>query len=144
MCQKFKIGDFVVCEYACGKVIDITNDAYLLDTNQGIPFSNEHNAHIWTVEDDAKDGDILAHEEENGVPTFAIFEKYCDFSPIFGNRFLSYCDAVSGEFSPHPMHFSIDDEWRLATRNECLMFFTKMLECGYFWDTMEKKVVKKP
>lgn len=39
---KFKIGDVVKMDYCLGKVVEITNDAYLLDTGQGIPFSNEY------------------------------------------------------------------------------------------------------
>ena len=44
---KFKVGDFLVNDYCMGKVIELTNDAYLLDTGQGIPFSCEHNVHLW-------------------------------------------------------------------------------------------------
>ena len=55
---KFKVGDFIANDYCRGKVVELTNDAYLLDTGQGIPFSCEHNVHLWTIQD-AKDGDVL-------------------------------------------------------------------------------------
>jgi hypothetical protein len=48
---KFKIGDFIVNDYCMGRIVEITNDAYLLDTEQGIPLSCEHNAHLWTIQD---------------------------------------------------------------------------------------------
>ena len=48
---KFKIGDFIVNDYCRGKVVELTNDAYLLDTGQGIPFSCEHNIHLLSIED---------------------------------------------------------------------------------------------
>ena len=36
---KFKVGDLIVNEYCMGRVVEVTDDAYLLDTGQGIPFS---------------------------------------------------------------------------------------------------------
>ena len=55
---KFKVGDFIVNDYCMGRVIEITNDAYLLDTEQGIPFSCS-NTRLWDVTKDAKDGDVF-------------------------------------------------------------------------------------
>lgn len=60
---RFKVGDFIVNDYCRGKVVELTNDAYLLDTGQGIPFSCEHNIHLWDITKDAKDGDVLCTYE---------------------------------------------------------------------------------
>jgi len=57
---KFKIGDFIVNDYCMGRIVEITNDAYLLDTEQGIPFSS-YSARLWDITKDAKNGDVLVH-----------------------------------------------------------------------------------
>ena len=58
---KFKVGDFIVGEYGCGKVIEVTDDSYLLDTGIGYPFTN-NNIRFWDITKDAKDGDVLVVE----------------------------------------------------------------------------------
>ena len=63
---KFKVGDWIANDYCYGKVIALTDDAYLLDSGQGIPFSCEHNAHLWTIRD-AKDGDVIAFSNDTIV-----------------------------------------------------------------------------
>ena len=57
---KFKVGDFIVNDYCMGRIVEITNDAYLLDTEQGIPFSC-HSTRLWDITKDAKDGDVLSY-----------------------------------------------------------------------------------
>ena len=131
---KFKVGDFITNDYCLGKVIEITNDAYLLDTGQGIPFSCEHNAHLWTIKD-AKDGDVLVVNNE-------VF--------IYAHRKQMYSIAVAHCFVGSAGGFYLDGEFGYeengktispATKKQCDLLFQKMKETGYEWDS-EKKEVK--
>lgn len=134
---KFKIGDYLVNDYCKGKVIAFTDDAYLLDTEQGIPFSYEHNAHLWTIQD-AKDGDVLACE--NGWT--------CIFRCLNDNLFSSHCFMDSeGWFCEyggqgHTLDKRICGEIHPATKKQRNLFFQKMNEAGYEWDAENKELKK--
>ena len=134
---KFKVGDYLVNDYCKGKVIALTDDAYLLDTEQGIPFSCEHNAHLWTIQD-AKDGDVLACE--NGWT--------CIFNYLNDNLFSSHCFMDSeGWFCEdggqgHTLDKRICGEIHPATKKQRDLLFQKIHEAGYKWDA-EKKELKK-
>jgi hypothetical protein len=130
---KFKVGDFIVNDYCFGKVIALTDDAYLLDTGQGIPFSCEHNAHLWTIED-AKDGDTLVDRYGN----IGIFEK------LFGNDWHSYCYlGCNGDFMGTNVGGSHDlvDTYP-ATKEQRDQLEKAMADAGYTFD-FEKKELKK-
>ncbi|SEA78697.1 hypothetical protein SAMN04487851_11417 [Prevotella sp. tc2-28] len=135
--HKFNVGDFLVSDYCMGKVVELTNDAYLLDTEQGIPFSCEHNAHIWTIQD-AKDGDVLFTSSTASHETFifkGIDEK--------GNTkcYFSY-DSEDG-FREGIYHFiGRATNCKPATKEQRDLLFKKMHEAGYEWDA-EKKELKK-
>ncbi len=127
---KFHEGDFIVNDYCSGKIIEITNDAYLLDTGQGIPFSYEHNAHLWTIKD-AKKGDVLADKYGNigiyqGDKNAVTWNSYC-----YCGINKEFYDKGSHEFPCYP-----------ATKEQRDVLFAKMKEAGYEWDT-EKKELKK-
>lgn len=134
--QKFKVGDFIANDYCLGKVIEITNDAYLLDTGQGIPFSYEHNAHLWSI-NDAKNGDVLV----NGSNIF-IFHFLND------TRLMGYChvNIDNGRFyddlGKNECFCLIDGIVTPATKEQRDLLFQKMKEAGYKWDS-EKKELKK-
>lgn len=140
--SKFKVGDFITNDYCLGKVIEITNDAYLLDTGQGIPFSCV-NTHLWTIED-ANDGDVLATEnfififknidDGNGVHYYCQYEiiKYED-----DNQFdIALPQSLMGRVGNSISHYSP------ATKEQRNLLFQKMKEAGYKWDS-EKKELKK-
>jgi len=135
---KFKVGDFIVNDYCIGKVIELTNDAYLLDTGQGVPFSCEHNAHLWTIQD-AKDGDVLAT-----LDYILIFKEF-----LKNDGGISYCHYDFGAGNPQFI-WSEDKNWYFgkeaivypATKEQRDLLFQKMKEAGYEWDA-EKKEVKK-
>lgn len=133
---KFRVDDFIANDYCSGKVIEITNDGYLLDTGQGIPFSCEHNAHLWTIQD-AKDGDVLV----NGSNIFI-------FHFINDTRLMGYChvNIDNGRFyddiGKNECFCLIDGIVTPATKEQCDMLFQKMKEAGYEWDS-EKKELKK-
>ena len=132
---KFKVGDFIVNDYCSGKVIEITNDAYLLDTGQGIPFSCG-NTHLWTIAD-AKGGDVLV----NGSNIFI-------FHFLNGTRLMGYChiNIDNGRFyddiGKNECFCLIDAIVNPATKEQRDLLFQKMKEVGYEWDS-EKKELKK-
>ena len=136
---KFKIGDFIVNDYCFGKVIEITNDAYLLDTGQGIPFSCEHNAHLWTIQD-AKDGDVLVYGADEKP---FIFKDLLD--PNHPNCPVAYCGIdMEGYFYVSSGNRWTDDKDNIhpATKEQCDLLFQKMKEDGYEWDNMNKELNK--
>ena len=135
---KFKVGDFIVNDYCFGKVIEITNDAYLLDTEQSIPFSCEHNAHLWTIQD-AKDGDVLVCIK-NKTPF--IFKGFFDkFHPKFPVAYCGICYDDSFMVNIGNGWWT-DDDVCPATKEQRELLFSKMKEAGYEWDD-EKKELRK-
>lgn len=129
---KFKVGDWIANDYCAGKVIALTDDAYLLDSGQGIPFSCEHNAHLWTIED-AKDGDVLAADE-----------CYVIFKEIDGLNIKCYCTYHYMGFNPS---FHIDTlqnktAFHPATKEQREVLFDKMKGAGYQWDEKKKELRK--
>ena len=142
---KFKVGDFLVNDYCMGKVIELTNDVYLLDTGQGIPFSCEHNVHLWTIED-AQDGDILitnkkqpfifnGHYDEDTDYIYA----YCGISDLVKDDSF-YCEkeGVEEQFNV----WCTNENVCPATKEQRDLLFQKMHEAGYEWNA-EKKALKK-
>lgn len=129
---KFKIGDWIVNDYCSGKVIALTDDAYLLDSGQGIPFSCEHNVHLWTIAD-AKDGDVLAAQE-----------CYVIFKEIDGLNIKCHCTYHYMGFNPsfHINTLQNKTAFHPATKEECEQLFKKMKEEGYQWDDDAKKLIK--
>ena len=134
---KFKIGDFIVNDYCMGKVIKLTNDAYLLDTEQGIPFSCDHNVHLWTIED-AKDGDVLLSKYNQPFIYNGIFDEesvgaYCGIDKL-GNDFL--VDTFSCDWS-------YKEGVKPATKEQREFLFSKMKDAGYEWDVEKKELRRK-
>lgn len=150
--SKFKVGDCVVNDYCAGKVIALTDDAYLLDSGQGIPFSCEHNAHLWTIED-AKDGDVLVKswsEDGDSWEKIIIFKKYHNkgikglinrpcvegYGNTFKNGELAFNEKV-----PYYSKTWTDNLQPASTKQRDLLF-QKMKENSCEWDA-EKKELKK-
>ena len=134
--SKFKVGDYIVSDYCMGRVIEITNDAYLLDTGQGIPFSCENKVHLWTIAD-ANEGNILAGKID-GDNYILIFKTIKDgWIETYGhyynavNRFCVpsqlFCRSYQGTFTP-------------ATKEQRELLFKKMNEAGYEWDADKKEL----
>ena len=131
---KFNVGDFIVSDYCMGKVIELTDDAYLLDTGQGIPFSCEHNAHLWTIQD-AKDGDVLATNNDD----ICIFDGTVEE----GKYPFAYCGVTEHgfEFYDGKLPFTHANV-QPATKEQRDLLFQKMEEAGYEWDG-EKRELRK-
>ena len=133
----YKIGDFVVGDYAAGKIIEITDDAYLLDTEQGIPFSSEHNIHLWTIED-AQPGDVLSWDNERYT---IIFKELVD------SKIISYCSYNShNDYWTNNGGYSTEFDTNLrfspATERAKKILLEKTKENGYEWDA-KNLVLKK-
>ena len=133
---QFKVGDWITNDYCAGKVIELTNDAYLLNTGQGIPFSCEHNVHLWTIQD-AKDGDVLSYRDGQWI---FIYKKQVD-----DNSFHYY-----SLYSTIHQDLTIDDSASTllgdaiipATKEQRDLLFQKMHEAGYTFDFKKKEVKK--
>ena len=137
--SKFKVGDFIANDYCFGKVIALTDDAYLLDTEQGIPFSCEHNTHLWTIAD-AKDGDILV----NWNNTIFIFKTIEDETVKFHIAYNEKWDAIKTP-STKLSHLGFPEpqfEFHPATEEQRSLLFRKMKDAGYEWSDKDRKLIK--
>ena len=133
---KFKVGDWVVTGY--GKVnqiiaVDEDNDGFTLDDDTYFSGSWKDSYHLWSIED-AKDGDVLAVDDDNicifdgtvedGIYPFA----YCGFTK-YGFKF--YDGKLPFTHSNvHP-----------ATKEQRDLLFQKMHEAGYMWDSKSKQLL---
>lgn len=138
---KFKVGDWIANDYCVGKIIVLTDGAYLLDSGQGVPFSCEHNAHLWTIQD-AKDGDVLSSNDGHGNDSIELIKSITGekiefwFCLTNGNRY----EVFDGNL-PYTNLASRKDATP-ATKEQRDLLFAKMKEAGYEWDA-EKKELKK-
>ena len=134
---KFKIGDFIVNDYCMGRIVEITNDAYLLDTEQGIPFSS-HSIRLWDITKDAKDGDVLvASDKSLFIYDGSINENG---SAGFHIAFTEDMDIILN--SDDGCGWEEKDSCHPATKEQRNTLFTKMKEAGYEWDAENKKLKK--
>jgi len=130
---KFKVGDFIANDYCFGKVVALTNDAYLLDTEQGIPFSCEHNAHLWTIQD-AKDGDMLSWDDSKCI---AIFKNIYDEDSFNSYGFVGGC---TGTFESRMSYHDIEGA-HPATKEQRDTLMKAMADAGYIWDSKNKRLL---
>ena len=141
---KFKVGDFIENDYCFGKVIALTDDAYLLDTEQGIPFSCEHNAHLWTIQD-AKDGDVVVNKSDGSIGIFQSIGHHPDGGsyndPSYCFLHCRYDDGFFFEDFEDGNTMNSGDVIP-ATKEQRDLLFQKMKEAGYEWDA-DKKELKK-
>ena len=148
--SKFKVGDYVVGDYGSGRIVEITDDSYLLDTGIGLFFTN-NSIRLWDITTDAKDGDVLVGIDEDftSTPWIGIFK--CINNDYPDRMFDSHCFLQAGThtfISPeieshyenpcegHSSRFAVP-----ATKEQRDLLFTKMAEAGYTWDA-ETKTLK--
>ena len=136
----YKIGDFVVGDYAAGKIIEITDDAYLLDTEQGIPFSSEHNIHLWTIED-AQPGDVLFYRGNVKYSDGIKFDRILLFENLDKSFFVLTKSSNGVEDYDINMNIDYPDNIIPATKEQKEILFMVMKEAGYEWD--DKNLVLK-
>lgn len=139
---KFKVGDFIINDYCAGKVVELTDYAYLLDTEQGIPFSCEHNARLWTIED-AKDGDVLCCESGwtcifKALNSDISFSSYC-----FMDNTGWFCETGSESHTLEKAFIkTYNGNIYPATKKQRDTFFAKMYKAGYTFDFDNKELKK--
>lgn len=141
---KFKVGDFIVNDYCMGRVIEVTYDAYLLDTEQGIPLSHEHNAHLWTIQD-AKEGDVLlSPSTPEGDKECPFIFKEIDKSGIvrFHAALLQSESFKIANGITNVMGYANAGYHTPATKEQRDLLFRKMKEAGYEWDAEHKQLKK--
>lgn len=138
---KFKVGDWIANDYCVGKIIVLTDGAYLLDSGQGVPFSCEHNAHLWTIQD-TKDGDVIQLGEVT-----AIFKEY-----IGQEKCICYCSISEDGGFEIPIEDGEDNIYGCtyttpATKEQRNTLMKAMADAGYTFDFKSKelkKIEKKP
>ena len=134
-----KVGDFIVNDYCMGRVVRITDDAYLLDTEQGIPFSCQ-STRLWDITKDAKEGDVLYCKGGNGIEYFVMnkginiygnIDSYFRYNSLndFGVDIPSVLSTVCDNITP-------------VTKEQRDLLFQKMKEAGYVWDAVNKELKK--
>ena len=139
---KFKVGDWITDGEAVFYVTSYDIDyGYQLETQKGTLFhfsdeKVENKYHLWSIQD-AKDGDVLACNEE-----ILLFKSYS-----VQNRISVYCWYNGQTDNFHSIEVT---DASLTTRNKIYpakkeqrdLLFQKMKEAGYEWDA-EKKELKK-
>ena len=139
---KFHEGDWINGYYTNYKVLSVNDKGYVVEDVNGnkinILFENEKFHHLWTIQD-AKDGDVLAAEED-GETWIGIFKELDVDNTQF---FSSYCQLP---FGGSEIEINIDTLYsegcHPATKEQRDLLFQKMRESGYKWDA-EKKELKK-
>ena len=142
---KFKVGDWVVNNES-KSVSQITQIVYSkVDTDlYGYNHTNgyfandfENEYHLWTIQD-AKPGDVLMCESG-----WTCIFKDLD---LFNEMFSSYCFmATCLDFMPyssecHTLDSRINGKLTPATEKQHKLFFKKMKEAGYVWDSDKKEL----
>ena len=141
---KFKVGDFIADYYCRGRIVKITDDSYLLDTGQGIPFSCEPNAHLWTIKD-AKEGDVVVDKSDGTIGIFQSIGHHPDGGSCNDSSYcFLHCRYDDGFFYADFEHGNTinSDDLIPATKEQRDLLFTKMKEAGYKWDENEKELKK--
>ena len=140
---KFKVGDWVVCEFTDSVyqikdcIEKLSNHKYGYDLTNGGYISSDgiRHHHLWTIED-AKEGDVLVASDDS-VFIFARVDGYgCIHHIALANdgvlkinpRLISAWESVRGV--------------KPATQEQCDLLFAKMEEAGYEWNADKKEVIK--
>ena len=145
---KFHEGDWVVTRYdKVNQVIavDEDGDGFTLDDDTYFSGSWKDSYHLWTIQD-AKDGDVLATEDENLTTPFIAIYKSLGGTGYYGLKddltFNSHCFiGFDGIFYKGEQGHVVEGA-HPATKEQRDLLFSKMKEAGYVWDS-EKKELKK-
>ena len=100
-------------------------------------FDEEQYMRLWTIED-AKDGDVLVIESgrRNNECLFI-------FKDIACREVLEHCYYRTNDstFSPTGSFIGyLDNIYHPATKEQCILLFSKMKEAGYEWDADKKEL----
>lgn len=125
---KFEVGDWVINDHCLGEVILLTDDAYLLDNGQSIPFSCK-TTRLWDIAKDAKEGDVLASKVGDDILIFARLDSSSTFSSYYNTRGKGNCGWLNKCFIP-------------ATKEQRYSLIKEMTDAGYKWNKEKLKVEK--
>lgn len=138
---KFKVGDWITNEEYVWQIDEVKRENYLLIDSEGNLFAEEiakidSEFHLWATTD-AKDGDVLAFDNDNIV----IFKDLYNYT-----SFHSYCHIEDGifDFSTDELPDWWEDEgFKPATKEQRDLLFRKMKETGFEWNAEKKKLGKR-
>lgn len=138
---KFKIGDWIVNNKHKDVffINNITSRYCILEDTKGIVYQpplplDENDYHLWTI-DDAKEGDVLATDDDN----ICVF----DGTVKDGKYPFAYCGLTRHRFEFYDRRLPFThDNIHPATIEQRNLLFSKMKEAGYEWDA-DKKELKK-
>ena len=125
---KFKVGDWLINDHCLGEVILLTDDAYMLDNGQSIPFSCK-TTRLWDIAKDAKGGDVLASKDGEDILIFARLVSSSTFSSYYNTRGKGNCGWLNKCFIP-------------ATEEQRYALIKEMTDAGYKWNKEKLKVEK--
>lgn len=135
---KFHPGDWII-DNEYGEVLKVTKadaNSYEITSQDGEVFNIlkedvEYNHRIWTIQD-AKDGDVLVDVYGN----IGIFKKCYDFD------WMSYCSlGNNGGFQVFTVEHENEKTYPTSKEQRDL-FFSKMKEEGWEWDSENKELIK--
>lgn len=139
MCKpKFKVGDWIINKCGTVRVIkDVDTLGYQTDGGWLTHAEYEKHFWLWQLIEDAKDGDVLACNEE-----ILLFKSYS-----VQGRISLYC-WYNGQ--TNNFHSKEVNDVSLTTRNKIYpatkeqrdLLFQKMREKGYEWDNVNKNLKK--
>lgn len=147
---KFKVGDWVVrtngesfcngSKFAQIQAIELDGEMYYLDTGSWL-YPSE--IRLWTI-NDAQDGDVLCYKDEislykhdikNCTKEETTFGGFAYYGCYDGKRFITSCLYSLTEQDKMDIH--------PATKEQCNLFFQKMKESGYEWDSEKKELIRR-
>lgn len=125
---KFKVGDWLINDHCLGEVILLTDDAYMLDNGQSIPFSCK-TTRLWDIAKDAKEGDVLASKYGGVILIFARLDSSTSFSSYYNTGGNRNCGWLNKFFIP-------------ATKEQRYVLIKAMADAGYKWNQEKLKIEK--
>lgn len=137
---KFHIQDWITDGYRTERVLDIKGPDYILQSQDGDdtyydPISYvDPRYHSWTIQD-VRPGDILI--DDFGIYVFKKLDDL-DNTAYFCSCAYQYSDK---KFEYASMICNLPGA-RLASKDQCEDFFSKMKDAGYEWDPDEKKPIE--
>ena len=138
---KFKVGDWVVNKFGDSWYIDsLDNKNYQVSDGKGnynyFPISKQDEMHLWTIQD-AKDGDILACNEE-----ILLFKSYSVQERI--SLYCWYNGQTNNFHNKEVVDVSLNKRNKIfpATKEQRDALMKAMNDGGYKWNTETKTLEK--
>ena len=125
---KSEVGNWLINDHCLGEVILLTDNAYLLDNGQSIPFSCK-TTRLWDIAKDAKEGDVLASKVGDDILIFARLDSSSTFSSYYNTRGKGNCGWLNKCFIP-------------ATKEQRYALIKDMAAAGYKWNQEKLKIEK--